>query len=111
MALVMNRPLELKAKLDAAANALASVTYAAVTGHRHHAVVVAWSYSAAPTGGKLTIKDGVTAVFEVDITAAGPGSIPLPPVRGTANTALVVELAAGGVAVTGKLNVAAFPEP
>lgn len=62
-----------------------------------------FSYSAAPTGGRLTVKDGATTLFDVDITAAGPGPLPLV-YTGSVNTALTVTLAAGGSGVIGKLN-------
>lgn len=110
MSSIFNRPIDVKAKLDASANALASVTFSAVAGAQHHAYVVHWSYDGAPTGGKITVKDDGTAVFELDITAGGPGRAPLPPVIGTANKDMVVELAAGGAGVTGKLVAAVFTE-
>lgn len=108
MSSLFNRPIDVKAKLDAAANALASVTFAAVAGQKHRCFAVHWSYNAAPTGGKLTVKDDATAIFELDITAAGPGSAALPPIIGSANTQMVIELAAGGAAVTGKLTAAVY---
>lgn len=111
MSSLFNRPVNVQRKLDAAANALASVTFAAVPGERHHAFHVHWSYSAAPTGGKLTVKDGATVIDEVDIIAGGPGSLSLPPAVGTANTAMTVELAAGGASITGKLVAAVYTEP
>lgn len=91
----------------AAANTAVVVTVAALPSQQHVLAGVAWSYSATPTGGKLTIADGSTTVLEVDITAGGPGSLYLPPLGGTTNTALVVTLAAGSGAVVGKLTV--FP--
>lgn len=110
MSLVMNRTLTRDKSLPAA-NTAAALTFAAVAGQKHHLVYVAWSYSAAPTGGKLTVEDGVgTTVFEVDVTAGGPGSLALPPIIGSVNTALVVTLAAGGASVTGKLNCFKFTE-
>jgi hypothetical protein len=64
---------------------------------------VYWSYSAAPTGGGLTItNDGDT--FDVDITAAGPGFLPFYAPLGK-SSAMVVTLKAGGPGVVGKINV------
>lgn len=65
------------------------------------------SYSAAPTGGRLTITDNAVTVFDLDITTAGPFTIPLPDgIQNLAvNTALVFTLAAGGAAVVGKINL------
>lgn len=69
---------------------------------------VAWSYSAAPTGGRLRIEDvSGTTIFDIDITAAGPGYIPfVPPKKNAAlNTAMIITLFSGGGAVQGKVNV------
>lgn len=93
-------------KATAAANTAVVITYAAVPGFAHALHSIIASYSAAPTGGKVTIEDGAgTTVFEADITAAGPTTIPFPVgLMGTKNTALVITLAAGAGAVVGKLN-------
>ena len=90
-----------------AANTSAVVTYAAVAGVSHVVSSVVWSYNAAPTGGNLKIEDGAgNTIFTTDITSQGPGFIQFTPAkRGTVNTALIVTLAAGGAAVTGKLSV------
>jgi len=91
-----------------AAGAQAQISYAAgAAGVQHCLGGIAWSYSAAPTGGGLKIEDGSgNIVFQIDITAAGPGYIPFtPPKKGTAATALIVTLFAPGGAVVGKLNV------
>lgn len=89
------------------ANTNAVVTFAALAGGRHTIEGIAWSYSGSPTGGNLTITDGnLGTVFNLDVTAAGPGYIPLiPPACGTVNASLVVTLAAGGSGVLGKLTV------
>lgn len=91
-----------------AANTAATVSYSAAGGGISHVIGgVAWSYNAVPTSGNLKIEDGVgTTVFTADITNSGPGVIPFaPPLKGAANTAMVVTLAAGGASVTGKVNV------
>jgi hypothetical protein len=91
-----------------ASNTAAVITYAAAGAGVSHVISgIAWSYSAAPTGGNLTIEDGSgTTVFTMDITSSGAGFIPMVlPKRGTANTAMIVTLAAGGSAVTGRVNV------
>ncbi len=91
-----------------AANNAAVVTYAAVAGVRHAISGIAWSYSAAPTNGGLTIQDvSGTTVFTIDITAAGPGVIIFPRAKKSAavNTALIVTLAAGGGGISGKVSV------
>jgi hypothetical protein len=90
-----------------AANTAAQVQYAAGgSGVVHVIGGIAWSYSAAPTGGNLQISDGSNVIFNMDITAAGSGFIPFtPPKKGSANTALTVTLAAGGPGVSGKVSV------
>jgi hypothetical protein len=90
-----------------ASNAAAVVTLAAVSNYRHVLGGVAWSYDGAPTGGNLTIEHGSgVVVLDLDITASGPGFLPLtPPLVGDNNTALIVTLAAGGTGVVGKLSI------
>ena len=87
-----------------AANTAAIVTLSAVTAKKHYLPRVAWSYNAVPTGGGLTVTDDGDTVFSVSITADGAGYLPLGIESGTSNTDMVVTLAAGGAAVTGKVN-------
>jgi hypothetical protein len=89
-----------------AAGGSASVAYAAVPNRQHRFAGVLASYSAAPTGGRLTVSDGGTTILDVDVTAAGPTPIALPrPMKGSTNTTLTIALAAGGGAVVPKLTV------
>ena len=69
---------------------------------------VLWSYSTAPTGGKLTIKSASTTIAEVDITAAGPGFLPLDGLNSVRNEAYSATLAAGGTGVSGKVTMCAI---
>lgn len=92
-----------------AANTAAIVTFTAVVGQRHVLEFVAWSYSAAPTGGRLTITDGGVTVLDVDIIAGGPGVLDVQ-LRSEINSAVVATLAAAGAAITGKLNVYKYTE-
>lgn len=82
------------------------LTYAADANHVHLCDYAIWSYSATPTGGRLTVEDGSgNIVQDVDITAAGPGFLPVF-FRGVAiNTALIVTLYDGGSGIVGKLTV------
>lgn len=89
--------------IAAGAATAAVVTILAEATGRHVLCRIVWSYSAAPTGGKLTIT-GEGTTLEFDITASGPGSLPLTYV-GVKNTNVVVTLASGGGAVVGKVNV------
>lgn len=91
-----------------AANVAAVVNYAAVAGERHVITGVAYSYSAAPTGGNLKIEDvSGTVVFSMDLSAAGAGVVLFPEPKKSAapGTALVITLAAGGASCTGKVSV------
>jgi hypothetical protein len=90
-----------------AANTAAILTYAAAgAGVSHCLSGLAWSYNADPTGGNLKVEDGAgNVVFSLDITSKGPGFVAFPqPKKGTANTAMIVTLAAGGASVTGKVD-------
>lgn len=90
----------------------AVVTLAAVAEKRHHITSIAYSYSAAPTGGRLTVACGATTVLDLAITAAGPGQLTFPsPLRNSdANEAVTVTLASGAGAVEGKLTVLSYQE-
>ena len=91
-----------------AANTVAVVSYAAAGAFLAHVLSgIAWSYSADPSGGNLKVEDGAgNVVFSLDITKGGPGFIQFPqPKKGSANTALVVTLAAGGAGISGKVSV------
>ncbi len=92
------------ALLANAVNGLATVTLPADTaGRRWHIDLVTVSYSAAPTGGLLTVISGATPIFQVDITAAGPTTIAV--FRdGNGGAALSIVLSAGGSGITGRIN-------
>ena len=86
-------------------NTIVAVQYPIAGAGMHHVVEgVAWSYSGDPTGGNLTITDGVTITFDIDITNQGYGYVPVRK-RGTANTIMNIALAAGGAGVVGRLNI------
>ena len=91
-----------------AADTAAIITLAAAAGVRNVVDKIFGSYSAAPTGGSLTIAITVagTAVSMVAaITAAGPFDFDFPvPLQGDENTAITITLAAPGGAVAGSLN-------
>ena len=90
----------------AAANTVVTQTIAAVTGSRHYLRGLVVSYSAAPTGGRVFIESpSGTTIFDVDITAAGPTTVPIPSaLMGAMSAAMIITLAAGGAAVVGKVN-------
>jgi hypothetical protein len=97
---------------EPAANTAAVVAKAAGgAGVSNVLALVAWSYDGDPTAGSLIIADGASTVFKVDITAAGPGFFTFaPPLKGTANTALVATLAAGGSGVSGIVSLHTWTE-
>jgi hypothetical protein len=86
----------------------AVITLAAAAGTRHVVDQVFGSYSAAPTGGKLTIAvtvAGTAVSLAFEITAAGPFDIVLAqPLQGDENTAITITLASGAGAVVGIVN-------
>ena len=66
---------------------------------------IVWSYSAAPTGGRLTVAGGGFGI-DIDIIAGGPGFVPFNiPQHATDDNPVVITLAAGGGVVVGKLNL------
>lgn len=85
--------------------AAVTVTVSAAAGQTHYLHGVQWSYSAAPTGGRLTSTGLVGDDLDVDVTAAGPGTVECFGVPATAGGALAVTLAAPGGAVVGKVAV------
>lgn len=95
--------------LPAAATA-AVVTYAAAgagISHTIRGLVVSMDIApAAPVNLKVEDASGTT-VFSVDLpAAAGVHNIPFPcPIKGSANTAMIVTLASGAGSVVGKVNV------
>jgi hypothetical protein len=67
---------------------------------------IAWSYTASPTGGRLTVAIGGVTVLDLDITTGGPGPIEFGRgLVGKPGETIVVTLAAGGSGIGGKLNV------
>jgi hypothetical protein len=94
-------------QITSAAGALCSITLAAGSaGQRVCLQGVAWSYSAAPTGGRLTIASTGQPTFDVDTPAVGLNQLdPTQTFRGQPGQTVVVTLAAPGGAVIGKLNV------
>ena len=98
---------------EPAANTAAVVTLAAAGGGVSNVLgLVTWSYDLLTVAGTLVIEDGGgTTVFKVDIPESGPGFFPFNPgLMGTANTAMIITLAAGGAGVSGIVNVHAWTQ-
>lgn len=87
------------------ANAAATATISAISGGIIEGGVCIYSYSGAPTNGKVTIKDGSTTIAEFDVTAAGPGSVLLEDFITSVGAALSATIAAGGVGIVGKVSL------
>lgn len=89
----------------AATHAAAVITLAALgPGNSHLVDGLLVSYSAAPTGGGITVADGSNTILQADIIAAGPTVIPFRK-QGTPNTAMTITLADGGSGIVGKVNL------
>jgi hypothetical protein len=85
-------------------NGIATFTIPGAENSIRTLMALSWSYSAAPTGGKLTVESPAnTAIREWDITAGGPGFFP-GNIDGVVGEAIVVKLAAGGSGVVGVVN-------
>lgn len=91
-----------------AANTAAEIVYTRPGRDCYHSFSgLAWSYDAQLAGGNLQMVDeNLGIIFDIDITNPGPGFIPFPvPRHGSLNATMTIRLAAGGVGVSGKLNV------
>jgi hypothetical protein len=90
-----------------ASGAAAVVTYAAAPGACHIFAGATFSYDAAPqSDANLKVEDGAgNIVFQAYITSAGIGPFSVRPRKGTANTAMIVTLSAGGGSVNCLLTV------
>lgn len=93
-----------------AVNTAAVVTLAAAgVGIQNVLHSIHWGFSAAPAAGTtLIVEDGAgTTIFTTYISAAGPGfeQFIKGGRAGTANTAMIVTLAAGGAGVSGSLTL------
>lgn len=94
----------------AAANTQVQIVIAAVTGVPLHLTHLSWSYSAAPAGGRIQVQDGATTILDLDVVNLGFDNVALPGggERITPGNACTITLAAAGVGVIGKLNVASY---
>ena len=83
-----------------AANTNAVIVIASVANRKAVIHAIQWSYSAAPTGGRLVVTVGGVTVLDTDITSGGPGGF-----QATfAGDGAVITLYAGGAAIVGKLS-------
>jgi hypothetical protein len=94
----------------AAANTAVVITIAGVAGQAICINALSASYSVAVAGGLLTIVVNGVTIYQIDITAIGPVTIPLPDsgIECALGQNAVITLAAGGATAIGKLNVASY---
>jgi hypothetical protein len=92
----------------AAANTAVVITVNGVAGQSIRLEHLSTSYSAAPTGGALTVVVNGVTIWQADIIAGGPTLPPLPPggLLCQAGQNAVITLTAAGAAVVGRVNVA-----
>ena len=91
-----------------AVNQNAVVVLPAVLGMFHVITQIAYSYSAVPIGGRLTVVDDVTTRFDQDIALSGRDVFDISIASVAPNTAMTVTLFAGGLTVQGKLVVQSY---
>lgn len=83
-----------------------AITLMGSPGKRQKVHQITWSYSAQPTGGRLSTTGLEGTELDFDITASGPGGVPLPPSSyGKVGANVTITLAAGGGSAVPKLNV------
>lgn len=98
------------ASATAAVNTAVVVTIAAVAGQAVRLTSLAVSYNAAPTAGSVTVVVNAVTILQLDISAAGPSAVPLPPggLECQAGQSCVITLAAAGAAVAGRVSVSSY---
>lgn len=89
-------------------NANAVISVAGIAGKSVRLATLRCSYSAAPTGGRVTISDGTTTM-DFDIPGAGPFDLgeEVGETVWAVGATLTITLFAGGVGITGKINASA----
>lgn len=92
---------------SASAGLAATITLAATPGVVHTLSDVAWSFSEAPTAGRVRITSNGVTVFDADVTQAGPGQFVFPTRKGgtAVGHAVVVTADPGGGTALAKVNV------
>lgn len=101
----MNRQNSLPFEGVGAADAAAVATLAnPLADHRLRLRFLVASYSAAPTGGLLTISDGAGVNWTVDLDSTAPLVLPALDLQLGAGATLTVTLAAAGASVVGHIN-------
>lgn len=101
----MRENTQINVAVPAANTPVVATLPAAAADHRWRLRAVIAGYSAAPTGGLLTISDGAAVIFSVPVAAGG--LIPLPPldIQCGAGKSITGTLAAGGAGITGYVTL------
>ena len=95
---------------DSKSNADAVVTMPAVAGLINYVTMIIPSYTIA-VAGKITVKNGTTAILDTDVMVANPGPMVFEgynTLKSDMGNALEVRLLNGGITVTNKLNVIGY---
>lgn len=97
----------------AAVNTAVTITVTGVAGQTIRLAALSGSYSAAPTGGTITVVVNGVTIFQADLTAAGLFVVPI--AQGglicAAGFSAVITLTAAGAAIVGRLNVGSYFGP
>ena len=104
---MITRPGETRWIHGSAVNAPVTVTIPGENRRRRSLSKILFSYSATPTGGRVTVTIEGEIPLSHAITAAGPGPLNVN-IAGVVNRPMVVTLDAGGAGVTGDLSVEYF---
>jgi hypothetical protein len=94
----------------AAVNTAVVITINGVAGQAIRLTHLSFSYSAAPTGGNVTVVVNAVTIFQLDIASVTDFAADLPAggLECAAGQSCVITLAAAGAAVVGKLNAASY---
>lgn len=94
----------------AAVNTAVVVTINGVASQAIRITSLSWSYNSAPTGGVITVVVNAVTILQLDVTAAGPGFVELPPggLECALGQSAVITLTAAGAAVAGRVNVSSY---
>jgi hypothetical protein len=92
--------------LTSGPNASATITIIGQQDSRHCLYGILWSYSADPSGGRITTQGLWSGDdLDLDVVVGGPGEFSFPPVVAEEAQNFSVTIAAGGSGITGKLAV------
>ena len=96
------------------ANAISEVKITPPMGKVVELTSIHFSYSAAPTGGVLSVVErnpgdsaDASTLYSIDVTGGGTGPMELPDriTAPTAGSKVAIRMSAGGSGITGSLNV------